>query len=332
MSRIAAFAAALSLSCLAGSAATHAQQPQKVPRIGVLVNGSAPDNAATASLRAGLARLGYVEGKDVIIEDRYADGKLDRMPALAADLVGANVDVIATYGGPASNAAFKATRTIPIVYAIVADPVALGFAATLEHPGGNATGLTNNDPQQARLQLSMLKEILPRLERVAILSDQDIPGADASGLAPIERTAVAAAKGLGLQPHVLKLRGPAPDIEAAFRTISEERDDAVLVLEVPVTLNHRKRIAEMATAQKLPSMCPAAYADTGGLVSYGTSVADTWPGVPLYVDKILKGAGPGDLPVQVIDRRYLIVNTRTARDLGLAIPADLLKRADKVIE
>jgi putative ABC transport system substrate-binding protein len=332
MIRTIVFVIAVTLSQLLSAGATFAQQPAKIPRVGVLINGSAPNNPATASLRGGLAQLGYVEGKTILIEDRYAEGRLDRMPALAAELTGLGVDVIATYGGPASSAAFRATKTIPIVFAIVADPIALGFATTLERPGGNATGSTNNDPKQAQLQLAMLKELLPRLQRIVILSDHDIPGADASGLAPIDRTAVAAAQELGLQSQVLKLRGPSPDLEAAFETVAAHKAEALLILEVPVTLNHRKRIGEMAAAQKLPSMCPAAYSDAGGLISYGTSVVDTWPAVPGFIDKILKGAKPGDLPVQVITRRELTVNAKTAHNLGLSIPAEWLKRADRVVD
>ncbi|MGE5526900.1 MAG: ABC transporter substrate-binding protein [Rhodospirillaceae bacterium] len=332
MIRTMVFVIAVALSQLLSADAAFAQQPAKIPRVGVLINGYAPDNPATASLRSGLAQLGYVEGKTILIEDRYAEGKLDRMPALAAELISLDVDVIATYGGPAANAAFRANKTIPIVFAIVADPVALGFASTLERPGGNATGSTNHDPRQPQLQLAMLKELLPRLQRIVILSDQDIPGADASGLAPIERTAVAAAQELGLQSQVLKLRGPSPDLEAAFKTITAHKAEALLVLEVPVTLNHRKRIAEMATAQKLPSICPAAYSDAGALISYGTSVMDTWPAVPGFIDKILKGAKPADLPVQVITRRELTINAKTAHTLGLSIPAQLLRQADRVVD
>lgn len=332
MIRTSVFVIAVALSQLLSAGATFAQQPSKIPRVGVLINGSASNNPATASLRSGLAQLGYVEGKTILIEDRYAEGRLDRMPALAAELIGLGVDVIATYGGPASSAAFRATKTIPIVFAIVADPIALGFASTLERPGGNATGSTNNDPKQAQLQLAMLKELLPRLQRIVILSDQDIPGADASGLAAIDRTAVAAAQELGLQSQVLKLRGPSPELEAAFETVAAHKAEALLVLEVPVTLNHRKRIGEMATAQKLPSMFPAAYSDAGGLISYGTTVVDTWPAVPGFIDKILKGAKPGDLPVQVITRRELTVNARTAQNLGLSIPAELRKRANRVVD
>ena len=325
------FALAAAVSQLMGAAPAHAQQA-KIPRVGALINGSAPNNPATASLASGLARLGYVEGKTVVIEARYAEGKLERLPALAAELNALGVDVIAAYGGPAASAALRAGKTTPIVFAIVADPVALGFASTLDRPGGNATGSTNHSPEQARLQLAILREILPALRRVVIVSDHDIPGADASGLAPIERTAVAAAQELGLQSYVLKLRGPAPDLDAAFETVAAQAADALLVLEVPVTLNHRKRLAEMATARKLPMMGPAAYSDAGGLASYGTNVADTWPAVPDFIDRILKGAKPGDLPVHVVTRRELTVNARTARDLGLSIPAELLKRADRVVD
>lgn len=332
MIRTIVFAVAATLSLVLGAGGAFAQQPAGLPRIGVLLNGSAPNNPATASLRSGLAQLGYVEGKTVLIEDRYAEGRLERMPALAAELVGLGVDVIATYGGPASSAALRATKTVPIVFAIVADPVALGFATTLERPGGNATGSTNDDPRQARLQLALLKEVLPKLQRIVILSDRDIPGADASGLAPIDRAAVAAAQELGLQSRVLQLRGPSPDLEAAFQAAAAEQADALLVLEVPVTLNHRKRIGELAVAQKLPSMGPAAYSDAGSLISYGTNVVDTWPAVPGTIDKILKGARPGDLPVHVVTRRELVVNARTARSIGLTLPGELLQRADRVID
>jgi putative ABC transport system substrate-binding protein len=332
MMRTVVFAVAFTVSQLFSVGAAQAQPATKVPRVGVLVNGSAPNNAATASLRSGLARLGYVEGKTIVVEDRYAEGRLERLPGLAEELVALGVDLIVAYGGPGSNAAFRATKTIPIVFAIVADPIALGFAATLERPGGNATGSTNNDPKQTHQQLALLKEVLPELQRIVIVSDQDIPGADGSGLAPIERAAVAAARELGLQSNVVKLRGPAPDLETSFQTIAAHKAQALLVLEVPVTLSLRKRIAETATVHKLPLVSPAAYSDSGALISYGTSVVDTWSLVPGFVDKILKGGKPGDLPVQVVTRRELVVNTKTANSLGLTAPADLLKRADRVVD
>lgn len=312
--------------------ASHAQQPTGTPRIGILMNGAAANNVAMEVVRTGFARLGYVEGKNVIFEPRYAEGKLDRLPGLAAELVGLNVDVIATFGGPASSAVHRATKSIPTVFAIVADPVAVGFVASLDRPGGNATGITNNDPQQARLQLELLKSLCPGLTRIAILSDQDIPGADASGLAPIERANIAAAKALGLEPKLLKVRGPTPDFETTFKTMVDEGTEALLVLEVPVTLFHRKRIGELAAANRLPSMFSAGSSDAGGILSFGTNVADTWPHVPSFVDRIIKGAKPGEMPVEVVTRRELVVNLKAARELGVSVPTELQRRADRIID
>ncbi len=324
-----------SIAALAGSL-THksgaARQPAGPPVIGLLVNGAAANNPAVGAVRAGLAELGYAEGRNLILEGRYAEGKLDRLPALAAELVALDADVIAAFGGPASSAAVRATKTIPIVFAIVADPVAVGFATTLERPGGNATGITSNDPDQARRQLELLRDVMPKLARVTLLSDQDIPGADASGLAPIERTYVAAAKAQGMEPQVLKLRGPAPDLDAAFKAMADEKSEALLVLEVPVTLAHRKRIAQLAAAQNLPAAFSAGSADAGGLMSYGTNVADTWRSVPGFVDRILKGAKPADMAVEVITRREFVVDLKVARQLGLTVPQAMLARADRVID
>src|SRR5688500_15453354 len=185
----------------------RAQQPAKVYRVGALFN-RGPNLDDIDQLKKGLARLGYVEGTDIIVEPRFAEGKLDRLPGFAAELVAKGVDVIAAYGGPPSRAARGATTTIPIVAALVADPVALGFAATLERPGGNVTGSTNHDPELATRQMRILREVFPKLSRVAFLSDADIPGADSSGLVPIERSNVAAARAMGITPQMLKLRGP----------------------------------------------------------------------------------------------------------------------------
>lgn len=296
------------------------------------MNGTAANNVAMDAVRTGFTRLGYIEGSSIVFEARYAEGKLDRLPDLAAELVGLKVDVIATFGGPVSSAAYKATKTIPIVFAIVADPVAVGFVASLEHPGGNATGITNNDPQQARLQLELLKSLSPGMTRVAILSDQDIPGADANGLAPIERANIAAARELGLEPRLLKVRGPTPDLEATFKTMIDDRAQSLLVLEVPVTLSHRKRIGELAAANRLPSMFSAGSSDAGGILSFGTNVADTWPQVPSFVDRIVKGARPDAMPVEVVTKRQLVVNLKAAREVGLSVPPELQRRADRVID
>lgn len=309
---------------------TEAQQTSKVYRVGALFNGR-PD-AAFEILRKELARLGYVEGTNVVFEARFAEGQLDRLPGLAADLVGKGVDVIATYGGPPTIAARNASTTIPIVAALVADPVAIGVAATLNRPGGNITGITNNDPELASRQFGILKELFPKLARVAILSDSDIPGADASGLAPIERANVAAARAVGIAPQVLKVRGPTPDFDTAFKAMVAERAEALLVLEVPAPFRARKRVAELAAAYRIPTMFWGGASDSGGLMTYGTSFTDTYPRVPIYVDRILKGAKPADMPFDVISRREFVINLKTAHELGLTIPAEVLKRADRVID
>ena len=308
----------------------QAQKEGKVYRVGMLSNwGPGP---VFDALKSELAKLGYIEGKNVAFEARFPEGKLDRLPGFATELVGLGVDVIATYGGPPTNAARKASTTTPIVAAIVADPVAVGFAATLERPGGNITGITSDDPSLGSRQLEILKQLNPKLARVAVLSDSDIPGADTSGLAPIERTKVAAAKAVGVTAQVLKVRGPTPDLDAAFKAMVKEGAEALVVLEVPVTIPERKRIAELAAANRIPTIFWGGASDAGGIITYGTSFTDTFAGVPNAIDKILKGTKPADIPFVQITRRELVINLKAARALGLTIPADLLKSADKVIE
>jgi putative ABC transport system substrate-binding protein len=248
----------------------HAQQAGKVYRVGVLLNRNNP-SPETESLRTGFTQLGYVEGTNVVYEVRAAEGQLDRLPGFAAELVSKGVDVIVSYGGPPTNAARKATTTIPIVFTLVADPVAIGAAATLERPGGNLTGVTNNDPELPVRHMALLKEMIPKLARVAIFSDADIPGADANGLAPIDRTNVAAARAAGLTPQLLKLRGPKPDFDAAFKAMASEGAGALVVLEVPAVFAIPKTVAELATARRIPTMLWGGQADAGGLMSYGTS-------------------------------------------------------------
>lgn len=308
----------------------HTRHTAKVHRVGALFN-RGPNLDDIDLLRKGLAERGYVEGTNLVIEARFAEGQLDRLPGFAAELVAAGVDVIAAYGGPPTSAARKATTTIPIVAALVADPVALGFAETLQRPGGNVTGITNHDAELATLQLGLLRQVLPALTRVAFLSDADIPGADASGLAPIERANVAAAKAMHLTPQMLKLRGPAPDFGAAFDAMVAARADALVVLEVPVPFANRERIAELAAVRRLPTMFWGGAANAGGLMAYGTSFADTYPRMPEYVDRMLKGAKPADTPFEVITRRVFVVNLTSARRLGVTIPREVLARADRVI-
>jgi putative ABC transport system substrate-binding protein len=329
-------AAASAVGLALAQGVSHAQQIVKVYRVGVLVNAGpnvdGKPNPQFEGLRKDLTQLGYVEGTNVVYEARFPEGQLERLPGFAVELVGKGVDVIATFGGPATNAARKASTTVPIVAALVADPVAIGVAATLKRPGGNITGATNNDPELASRQLDMLKALFPKLARVAILSDSDIPGADASGLAPIERANVAAAHAAGLVPQVLKVRGPKPDLEAAFKAMVSEAADVLVVLEVPATISDRKRVAELAAKHRLPTMFWGGASDSGGLLSFGTSFAANFPRLPIIIDRILKGAKPADTPFEVVSRRELAINLKTARELGLTIPAELLQRADRVIE
>jgi putative ABC transport system substrate-binding protein len=324
-----AFAAAIlvAASTLATNSPVNAQQVVK--RVGVLINGG--PGSVIEMLKKQFAGLGYVEGDNVVFEPRFAEGKLDRLPTLAADLAASGVAVMLTLGGPASRAAADATKTVPVVFSIVTDPVALKLVASAERPGGNVTGITSLDPQQAAAQLSLFKEVLPNLKTVAILSDKTIPGADASGMAPIDRANEAAANALGLRAQIIKLDNP-PNLAAAFDAMVSENAGAVLVLETPIPFAHMRAIAEMAASRRVPAMLPGGQAAAGGLLVYGTSVADTWPRLPVIADKILKGANAGDLPVEIMSRRELIINAKLARELGIIIPASVAQRASRILD
>jgi putative tryptophan/tyrosine transport system substrate-binding protein len=315
---------------------SRAQKAAKIYRIGVLVNQGAnvggKPNPQIESLRQGMKQLGYVEGTNVVYEMRFPEGQPERLTGFAAELAAMGVDVIVSYGGPPTNAARNATTTIPIVFALVADPVAIGIAATLERPGKNLTGVTNNDTELAVRHMGLLKEVLPKLSRVAILSDPNIPGADASGLAPIERANVAAARAAGLVPQMVKVRGPKPDLDTAFKSMVSEGAEAVVVLEVPSVFTIAKSVAEVATAHRIPSLLWGGQGDAGSLMSYGTSFYAAYPSVPVYVDRVLKGAKPADTAIEAVSKRELVVNLKTARELGVTVPAGLLKRADRVVE
>ena len=302
-------------------------QEAKLPRVGVLLLGG--PGPRYDGLRQDFAQLGYAEGRNFILEPRFARGQFDRAPALAAELVALNVDVIVAVGAIGVGAAQKATATIPIVFAAVLDPVALGYATTLERPGGNITGIISFDPQQASKQFEILKEVIPNLARVAILSDQDIPRTD--GWNPLERANDTAARALGLRLQWLRAKAPAPDLDGAFAAMLNERAEALLVLEVPVNILNFKPIAELAAKHRLPTMFPGGW-ENQGLITYGTSINDAVPRIPEYVDKILKGAKPGELPISVVARPELIVNLKAARDIGISIPPGLTKRASRVIQ
>ena len=312
---------------LAFGSPAHAQQPTTVPRIGFL--GTASPSIISARLEAfrqGLRELGYVEGKSILIEYRWAEEKFDRMPDLAAELVRLEVDVIVTAGPAATRPAKEATSTIPIVMGFDNDPIGNGFVASLARPGGNITGLSSLAPEISGKQVELLKEIVPRLSRVAVLGNSTTPG-NAQALKEIEL----AARALKAQLQYLGVLA-AKDIEIAFRAASKERAGAVLVLLNPVALSHRTQIAALAAKNRLPAIYYAIdYVEDGGLMSYSVSVTDLFRRAATYVDKILKGRKPADLPVEQPTKFEFVINLKAAKQIGLTIPPNVLARADRVI-
>ena len=306
----------------------EAQQPAKIPRIGYLTASSLSVNPARIeAFRQGLRELGYIEGKNIVIEWRSSEGKADRLPALAAELVRLKVDVIVTSGPVATRAAKEATTTIPIVMAQDIDPVGSGFVASLARPGGNITGLSTFRPELSGKQLELLKEIVPRLSRVAVLGTSTQPGY-AQQLREVELAAGA----FGVKLQYLDVLSP-KDIETAFRAADKGRADAVLMLVAGVVAgDHRTEIAELAVKSRLPAIYDRReFVDDGGLMSYGTNFADLSRRAATYVDKILKGAKPADLPVEQPIKFELVINLKAAKQIGLTIPPNVLVRADKVI-
>jgi putative tryptophan/tyrosine transport system substrate-binding protein len=304
-----------------------AQQPTKIPRIGYLTTPFLSANAARIeAFRQGLRELGYVEGENIVIELRSAEGKLDRAPALAAELVRLKVDVIVTGGPQSTRAAKEATVTIPIVMAFDNDPVGNGFVASLARPGGNITGLSTLYPEISGKQLELLKEIIPRLSRLAVLGNSTHPG----NAQALKETQLAAGA-LAVQLQYLDVRD-AKDIETAFRALSKGRADAVLVLENPVLTSHRKQLIDLAVTGRLPAIYPQTeYMEAGGLIYYGTNTPDLFRRAATYVAKILKGAKPADLPVEQPKKFELVINLKAAKQIGLTVPPNVLARADKVI-
>jgi len=304
------------------------QQPKKVPRIGFLATVS-PSTISdrVEAFRQGLRELGYVEGKNIVIEWRYAEGKADRLPGLAAELVRLKVEVIITAGAPATRRAKEATVTIPIVMTNDGDPVGTGFVASLARPGGNITGLSTLAPELSGKQLELLKEIVPKLSRVAVLGTSTRPG-NAQSLREIEL----AARAFGVKLQYLDVLDP-KDIETAFRAASKERADAVLVLNSPVLISQRTQIADLAVKSRLPAMYyRREYVEDGGLMSYGVNLSHLARRAATYVDKILKGAKPADLQVEQPTKFELIINLQAAKQIGITIPPNVLARADKVIK
>jgi putative tryptophan/tyrosine transport system substrate-binding protein len=323
------FCIALSAMLFALSFPVEAQQPtRKVPRIGFLTIGSASSvTSRYDAFRQGLRELGYVEGQNIVIEWRFAEGKREELPALANDLVRLKVDVIVTAGTTATAPATRATTTIPIVMAYSADPVGTGLVASLSRPGGNVTGLTEISPDLAGKRLELIREAVPRTTRVAVLWDSSRP-ANIDVLKEID----AAARAYGVRVRSLEVRS-SNDFESAFRAATKERAGALIVPSGSLTNLHAPQIVSLALRSRLPSIWETKnYADIGGLMSYGPSLDDLYRRAAIYVDKILKGAKPADLPVEQPTKFELVINLKTAKQIGLTIPPELLARATKIIK
>src|SRR5919109_873090 len=322
------FGFALCATLFALSYSASAQQPAKVPRIGFLSATPAsgiPDRIE--AFRQGLRELGYLEGKNIYIEYRWAEGKIDRLSELAAELVRLNVNVIVAAGPQATRRVKEATSTIPIVMGFHNDPIGSGAVASLARPGGNVTGLSTLAPEISGKQLELLKEIVPKLSRVAILGNSTDPG-NSQVLKETERAAVA----LGVQNLYLDVRSP-EDIEVAFRMASKARADAVLALASFLLTSQRKQLVGLAMKTRLPSIYDRQeFVEDGGLMSYSVSSTDLFRRTATYVDKILKGAKPADLPVEQPTKFELVINLKTAKQIGVTIPPNVLFRADKVIK
>jgi putative ABC transport system substrate-binding protein len=304
------------------------QQPTKVPRIGYLNGASSSSYASrTEAFGQGLRELGYVEGKNIVIEWRSAEGKLDRVPALAAELVRLKVDVIVTANPGSTRSVKEATPTIPIVMAWDNDPVGNGFVAGLARPGGNITGLATLSPELSGKQLELLKETVRKLSRIGVLGTSTSTTTAAS-LKEVEPAAAA----FGVKLQYLDIQDP-KDIETAFQAATNGRADAVLVLPGPFFASQRKHIADLAAKSRLPGIYPfPEFVEAGGLMTYSVSLTDLFRRAATYVDKILKGAKPADLPVQQPTKFELIINLKAAKQIGLTIPPNVLARADKVIK
>jgi putative ABC transport system substrate-binding protein len=317
----------LTLSALlsAFSFPAEAQQPGKgVHRIGVLWAGSATGiSTRLEAFRQGLRDLGYVEKNNIVFEYRFADGKPDRLPALAAELVRLNVDVIVTTA-IATRPAKEATNTIPIVTPQFGDPVASGLVASLARPGGNITGLSQLGPELAGKRLELLKETVPKITRVAYFRNPATPGTELRGMQAV-------APALGLQLQFLEVRSP-NDFDSAFKAALKERANALSTATNPVITGHKERIMDFAAKNRLPAIYPRSeFVDAGGLMFYGVNFLDLWRRAATYVDKILKGTQPAELPVEQPTKFEFIINLKAAKQIGLTIPPNVLARADRVI-
>jgi putative ABC transport system substrate-binding protein len=321
------FIVTVTLMIFAAAFTAVAQQPKKVSRIGFLATVSpATISDRVDAFRQGLRELGYVEGKNIMIEWRYAEGKADQLPGLATELVRLTVDLIVSAAPIPTRSAKQATSTIPIVMAFDDDPVGSGFVASLARPGGNITGLSTLSPEISGKQLELLKEIAPKLSRVGVLGDVTRPGVPQA-----LREINLAAGTFGMRVQYLDVP-TSNDIETVFRAASRERAEAVLVLVGPVLMSHRTQVTDLAAKNRIPAIYERAeFTDAGGLMFYGASISDMFHRAATYVDKILKGTTPAELPVEQPKKFELIINLKAAKQIGLIIPPNVLARADRVI-
>jgi len=307
-----------------------AQQPKRVPRIGYVSGAGDPNTPTRGSetFRQALREVGYIEGKNIIVEYRYAGGKVDMFPDLVAELVRLKVDVLVSPVTPAIRAAKESTKTIPIVMVIPSDPVATGLIDSLARPGGNITGVTRLTRDLSGKRLELLKDTVPGVTRVGVLRD-------ANGEGPLIslKEYEAAARALKVSIQSLEVRAPNPDFEETLRNAAKAHADALITIHNSLIVRYPKRIADLAIKNRLPSMCEASqYVDAGCLVSYSANEAESYRRAAVYVDKILKGTKPADLPVEQPTKFEFVVNLKTAKQIGLTIPPNVLARADRVIK
>jgi putative ABC transport system substrate-binding protein len=313
---------ALTLGTLTSLPAADAQQLGKIPRVGVL---SPSADFFLIAFRQGLRELGYIEGKNISLEYRSAGGRIDRLPDLAAELARLKVNVIVTITPPGVRAAKQATSTIPIVMAAVDDAVEQGFVVSLARPGGNITGTSSLTPELSGKRLELLKEAFPKVSRVAVLRE-------AVGGASSLRATMAAGRALGVQLQILELRDP-NELESAFAAMTRERAGALDVLPGLIITGYMRQIVNLAGKARLPAILPdGQFVESGGLMSYGPSLPETYRRAAIYVDKMLKGAKPADLPVEQTPTFERVINLKTAKQIGLTIPQSVLYRADKIIK
>jgi putative tryptophan/tyrosine transport system substrate-binding protein len=309
----------------------EAQQPTKIPRIGYVSGSGDTKNPGPniESFRQGLRDLGYVEGKNIVVEYRYVEGGLDRVPAVVAELVQLKVDVLVATFAIAIRAAKQSTKTIPIIMVSAIDPVATGFVDSLARPGGNITGVVRLIRELSSKRLELLKEAVPRISRVGVLWD----GNAAPGPAIAFKEYEAAARSLKLEFQSLEVRGPDPDVDGAFQAAAKGRANALIVVRNRVVDRHSKRIIDLAIKNRLPSVWEGSeFVESGGLMSYSSDDPANFRRVAYYVDKILKGTKPADLPVEQPTKFEFVINLKTAKQIGLTIPQSVLYRADKVIK